>query len=121
MYDVFYQHTPTGLFPHEKQASSIDKAAKLSRTKFFWYLDGGNDYRQFDFTWQPDPWEAHYQHIFATQWQRNGGGIFRSKLTPAGDHYQTIFKAKKIKQMLFLLIMAMLVAVRNWNGYVSWD
>jgi hypothetical protein len=95
MYDVFYQHTPTGLFPHEKQASSIDKAAKLSRTKFFWYLDGGNDYGQFDFTWQPDPWESQYQHIFATQWQRDGGGVFRSKSTPIGDHYQTIFKAHR--------------------------
>ena len=95
MYDVFYEHTPTGLFPHEKQATSINKAARLSKTKFFWYLDGGNDYSQFDFTWQPDPWEAHYQHIFATQWQRNGGGVFRSKLTPAGDHYQTIFKAHR--------------------------
>ena len=97
MYDVFYQHTPTGLFPHEKQASSIDKAAKLSRTKFFWYLDGGNDYGQFDFTWQPDPWESQYQHIFATQWQRDGGGVFRAKSTPIGDHYQTIFKAHRKK------------------------
>lgn len=95
MYDVFYEHTPTGLFPHEKQATSIDKAARLSKTKFFWYLDGGNAYGQFDFTWQPDPWESQYQHIFATQWQRDGGGVFRSKSTPIGDHYQPIFKAHR--------------------------
>ena len=95
MFDIFYHGHKPNLFAHEQPAETIEQAAAQCKTKYFWYLDGGNTYDKFDFTWQPMPWEAAFQHIFPTQWQRSGGGVFRPKTTPAADHYQSVFAAHR--------------------------
>jgi hypothetical protein len=96
MYDVFYKTIPTGLFAHERPADNLDHAAAQCRTKFFWYLDGVNDYSDFDWHWQPAPWEQEFTHIFGTQWQRDGGAVFRAKTVKEPiDHFQTAFTARR--------------------------
>ena len=73
MFDIFYLNYPTHLFPHEKQVESIEQACELSRTRYLWVVDGRNDYSQFDWTWEPVPWEATQTHIWPSQHQANGG------------------------------------------------
>ena len=36
-------------------------------------LDKHCDYSHFDFTWEPAPWESHFRHAFASQWQKDSG------------------------------------------------
>ncbi len=73
MFDVFYIGNSTGLFPHEQQADSIDHACKLSRTRYLWIVDGNNDYSNFDWLWEPVPWESDQAHVWPSQHQANGG------------------------------------------------
>ena len=73
MFDVFYLDRPTGLFPHEQHADSIEHAQQLSRTRFCWVVNYLADYTGFDFLWEPKPWEANQRHAWASQWQIDSG------------------------------------------------
>ena len=79
MFDVFYTGPKPNLFVHEALAKSAKIAAKKSKTKYFWFLNGGNDYSKFDFNWLPDKWEEHQYHIFSDQWCRNSETYFINK------------------------------------------
>jgi hypothetical protein len=79
MFDVFYQGTKPNLFPFEQPADTLDQAAELSRTEFFWYINGANDYTGFDFDYHATPWEAQFIHTWPSQWQQSGGTFFTSK------------------------------------------
>jgi hypothetical protein len=111
MFDVFYFGKKPNLFVFEKPANSLEHAAELSRTQYYWYIYGGNDYTNFDFTWRPAPWEETHLHVFPSQWQRNGDVYLANKNTvhkkqwhwrtnqsvvrsPDQTHWQTIGFAK---------------------------
>ena len=79
MFDVFYTGPKPNLFPHEFPADNVSCAALYSKTKFFWYINGNNDYSNFDFDWVPDKWEEHHYHIFPDQWCKNSGTYFINK------------------------------------------
>jgi hypothetical protein len=91
MFDVFYYGSKPDKFEFEKYASSLEDAAEKSRTRYYWYIYGGNDYTNFDFSWRPAPWEAHQTHCFGTQWQRSGGAYFANKDTVQNKewHFRT--------------------------------
>jgi len=36
-------------------------------------LDKHCDYSNFDFTWEPAPWQSDFRHAFASQWQKDSG------------------------------------------------
>jgi hypothetical protein len=72
MFDVFYFGTKPGVFEFEQPASSLEDAAEKSKTRLCWYIYGGNDYTDFDFNWQPPPWDQDFVQVFPSQWQRNG-------------------------------------------------
>ena len=65
----------------EQPAESLEDAASKSRTRYYWYIYGGNDYAGFDFSWQPAPWQQEYVHVFPSQWQRTAGVYFAQKET----------------------------------------
>jgi hypothetical protein len=81
MFDIFYYGKKPELFAYEQYADSLEEAAKKSRTWFYWYIYGENDYANFDFDWRPAPWEAHQTHCFGTQWQRTGGAYLANQNT----------------------------------------
>ena len=91
MFDVFYYGPKPNRFPHEQPADSIEEAAVKSKTRFYWYIYGGNDYTDFDFGWRPAPWEAHQTHCFPTQWQRTGGAYLANQHTVQNKewHFRT--------------------------------
>jgi hypothetical protein len=43
------------------------------------------DYSDFDFSWEPAPWESHYRHAFARQWQKDSG----TYLVPKSGYTET--------------------------------
>lgn len=87
MFDVFYQDKKPNLFAFEKSAAGLEDAAAQSRTEYFWFIHGNNDYTDFDFDWRPVPWEQDHVHIFPSQWQRNGEVYFARKWTAANRQY----------------------------------
>jgi hypothetical protein len=73
MFDIFYSGTKPNLFAHEQEASSIEHAQQLSRTRYFWWVHYLADFTGWDFLWEPKPWEARQRHAWASQWQRDSG------------------------------------------------
>ena len=72
MFDLFYLDKPTGLFPHERKANDIEHARVLSRTRYLWVVSGFNNYSNFDWLWEPTPWQADQAHVWPSQHQENG-------------------------------------------------
>lgn len=99
MFDIFYYGNKPDQFAHELPADGLEDAAKKSRTQFYWYIYGGNDYTNFDFEWRPAPWEAHQTHCFGTQWQRTGGAYLANKNTVQNKewHFRTEQKATRLE------------------------
>ena len=73
MFDVFYTGTRPNRFPHEQQVDSIEQAQKQSRTRYFWWINYLSDYSEFDFLWEPVPWESNQMHVWPSQHQAHGG------------------------------------------------
>ena len=73
MFDVFYIGKKPGLFVHEQPADSIEHARTQSRTRYCWIVNYLSDYSDFDFLWEPVPWQAHQQHTWPSQWQESSG------------------------------------------------
>ena len=48
-------------------------AREMSRTRYLWIVDGHNDYSDFDWSWEPVPWESTQIHVWPSQHQDNGG------------------------------------------------
>ena len=73
MIDVFYLDKKPGLFPHERKAESIEHARQMSRTDSCWIVSYLADYSDFDFLWQPVPWQQQYIHVWPSQWHDYSG------------------------------------------------
>ena len=80
MFDIFYFHNPSNLFAFEQKVNSVEQAQELSRTRYLWIVDGLNDYSDFDFHWEPAPWEADQIHVWPRQHQENGGTYLIPKM-----------------------------------------
>jgi hypothetical protein len=89
MFDVFYHGIKPNLFAHEQQADSIDQARSLSRTRYFWWVNYLTDYSGFDFLFEPVPWQAHYIHVWPSQWAQFHGACLVPKLATEQYHYHT--------------------------------
>ena len=70
MFDVFYSGIKPNLFPHEREATTIEHAQTLSRTRYFWWVNYLTDYTDFDFLWEPVPWQGQYVHTWPSQWDQ---------------------------------------------------
>ena len=55
------------MFAHEQAADDIDHARRLSRTRYFWWINYLSDYTGWDFLWEPVPWDSHYTHTWPSQ------------------------------------------------------
>lgn len=70
MFDVFYSGIRPNLFAHEREADSIEHAQQLSTTRYFWWVNYLTDYTDFDFLWEPVPWQSQYVHTWPSQWDQ---------------------------------------------------
>jgi len=87
MFDVFYFGPRPDRFAHEQPADSLEDAAEKSRTRFYWYIYGDNDYTDFDFDYIPPPWESEHLHTWPTQWHQYGGVYLANKDTVSQRQY----------------------------------
>jgi hypothetical protein len=89
MFDVFYSGTCPNLFAHEQQADSIEHAQQLSKTRYFWWVNYLTDYTDWDFLWEPVPWQAHQRHAWPSQWQKDSG----TYLVPRSGYTETNYRS----------------------------
>jgi hypothetical protein len=85
MFDIFYSGKKPNLFAHERSADSIEHAQQLSRTRFFWWVNYLCDYQDWDWLWEPVPWQAHQRHAWPSQHQQDSG----TYLVPKSDYTET--------------------------------
>ncbi len=76
---MFYSGVKPNLFAHETQADSIEHAKQLSRTRYFWWVNYLTDYTDFDFLWEPSPWQAEYVHTWRSNWDQFYGACLVPK------------------------------------------
>ena len=89
MFDVFYSGAKPNLFAHEQAVDTIEQAQQQSRTRFFWFVNYLSDYADFDFLWEPVPWQAHQRHAWPSQWQKSSGTYLVPKQGYTETHYRT--------------------------------
>ena len=89
MFDVFYSGAKPNLFAHEQAVDTIEQAQQQSRTRFFWFVNYLCDYADFDFLWEPVPWQAHQRHAWPSQWQKSSGTYLVPKQGYTETHYRT--------------------------------
>jgi len=73
MFDVFYSGQKPNLFAHEQAANSLEHAQSMCKTRMFWWVTYLCDYSQWDWLWEPVPWESHQRHAWSSQWQKDCG------------------------------------------------
>jgi hypothetical protein len=84
MFDIFYLNNPIeGI--NASKVESIEEACQLSKTRFCWVLHYLCDYSDFDFLWEPKPWELHQRHGWSSQWQQDS----ETYLVPKGGYEET--------------------------------
>ena len=91
MFDVFYfdsGHKPD-LFAHERAVESIQHAQQLSRTRYFWVVNYLADYSDWDWLYEPVPWQAHQRHAWASQHQADAGIYLVPKTGYTETNYHT--------------------------------
>ena len=98
MFDVFYfsDGQKPNLFPHERRVDSFQHAQKLSRTRFFWIVHYLADYKDWDWLFEPPPWQADQRHAWPSQWQPDSG----TYLVPrAGYEHTNYHEDRKITRL----------------------
>ena len=73
------------------------------KTRYLWVLDKHCDYSDFDFSWEPAPWEKDFRHAFASQWQKDSG----TYLIPKTGFTETKYSREQI--------------VTRLPNYENWD
>ena len=104
MFDVFYSGTKPNVFVHEREADSIEHAQKLSRTRYFWWINYLTDYTGWDFLWEPVPWESGQRHAWGSQWQKDAG----TYLVPRAGYTETNYRKDAV--------LTRLPNAANWAG-----
>lgn len=65
-----------------------------------WSVPPNLDISNFDFSWHPNPLEADYEYHFPTQWQKDGGPVYRGN---AGIKYVATQKAYSSATQIFYM------------------
>lgn len=87
MFDVFYSGIRPNLFAHEQEARDLEHAKQLSRTRYFWWINYLTDYSDFDFLWEPVPWQSEYTHVWPTPWDQYHGAYLVPKTAKTFDYH----------------------------------
>jgi len=71
---------------------SFQHAQKLSRTRFFWIVHYLADYGDWDWLFEPPPWEADQRHVWTSQWQPDSG----TYLVPRAGYEHTNYHTDRV-------------------------
>ena len=105
MFDIFYIGTKPNLFPHEQPVASVEQAQQLSRTRYCWVVNYLLDYTDFDFLWEPVPWQSQYTHVWPSNFHEFSGTFLVPKNGAINYyfHLETIFTKDRPKEFKSLV------------------
>jgi hypothetical protein len=89
MFDVFYIGKKPGVFPHEMPVNSLGHAAELCRTRYCWIITYLVQYSQWDWLWEPPPWQAHQRHAWFDQFGNDSQTYLVAKSGWSDTNYHT--------------------------------
>jgi len=95
MFDIFYKGKSPELGLNEKQAESIECAQSRAGTRYFWWVHYLAELDQWDWLWEPPPWQAGQRHAWASQHQKDAG-IY---LVPKAGYSDTNYHDQTIKRL----------------------
>ena len=105
------------MFAHEREASGIEHAQQLSRTRFVWWITYLADLSEWDFLWEPVPWQAHQRHAWRSQHQTDAGVY----LVPATGYTETHYHNDRSITRLSAVDSWKIPAGIDMNGFdFSW-
>lgn len=105
MFDIFYIGAKPNLFPHEQQVESIEQAQHLCRTRYCWVINYLLDYSEFDFLWEPSPWQSEYTHVWPTPWKDFFGAYLIPQSGEIKFHYhQNVLPTKQYPENYHVLV-----------------
>jgi hypothetical protein len=55
---------------------TLRRIARASTEEWIWVISSCCDYAEFDWTWHPEPWQAHMLHVFASSGESFGDTFF---------------------------------------------
>lgn len=87
MFDVFYIGPKPNLFAHEREVSSVEQAQVESCTRYCWIVNYLSDYTDFDFLWEPSPWQTEFTHVWPSQWHEYSGTYLVPKTGEINFHF----------------------------------
>jgi hypothetical protein len=87
MFDVFYSGPKPNLFPHEQSAHDIEHARELCGTRYFWWVNYLTDYSEFDFLWEPTPWQSQYIHTWPSSWDQFYGACLIPRDSKCSEYH----------------------------------
>ena len=77
------------MFAHEQAVDTIEQAQQCSRTRFFWFVNYLSDYTDFDFLWEPVPWQAEFTHVWPSQHHEYSGTFLVPKSGKINYHFHS--------------------------------
>ena len=95
MFDIFYLNRKPTQIPSAVKVESIEQAQRLARTRYFWIVDYLCDYHDWDFLWEPAPWEKDFRHAFASQHQSDS----ETYLVPKTGYTETKYNEMVIPRL----------------------
>ena len=101
MFDVFYSGKKPNLFVHEREAESIEHAQQLSRTRYFWWVHYLVDLSDWDFLWQPVPWQSNQRHAWKDQFQYDSGVYLVPKEGYTDTNYHSEHQIRRVPDVNF--------------------
>ena len=87
MFDIFYSGKKPGVFAHEREADSIEHAQQLSGTRYFWWINYLCDYTDWDWLYEPPPWQAKYTHVWPSAWDQVFGAYLVPKVADTLEYF----------------------------------
>jgi len=94
MFDIFHLGKPPKNLNSVK-VNTIREAQQKSRTRYCWILNYLCDYTNFDFLWEPRPWESSQCHAWNSQWQQDS----ETYLVPKEEYHEINYHHKQIKRL----------------------
>jgi len=91
---------------HERETQDIDTARQLSRTRYFWWINYLTDYTDFDFLFEPVPWQRQYVHTWPSQWDQFYGACLVPTATETVEyhHHSTVLPPRTYKENFQTLV-----------------
>ncbi len=87
MFDIFYRGPKPNLFAHEREADSIEHAQQLSRTRYFWWVNYLSDYSDWNWLYEPVPWQSEYTHVWPSAWDQVHGACLVPRHAESLQYY----------------------------------